>query len=466
MTQTQIDLPELDSCGTGFVCDIQGRRSHEILREALHAVARLEHRGAVHPDGRMSDGAGVLTHIPWTMICDDMGLDDHADLALATLFAPEDDLSLAKHILETSSTEVGLTVVGWRVVPFDANELGASQVGRAPSIHQLVVRRANGEDDLAFERALLVARRKAEKAARSKNLSGFSIPSMSSQTVVYKALVVPSALPALFPDLTDPRYETAVALFHQRYSTNTMPSWHLAQPLRMLAHNGEINTLLGNVNRMKGRQTQICAQGWLAEDGMVPLIAPNGSDSLGLDNTLELLCAAGRNPVHAVAMLVPDAYEGKDLKPSVRDFYRYHATLMEPWDGPAALVFTNGRTVGAALDRNGLRPLRYWITDDRVIVASEAGVVDVVDNEIKVKGRLGPGKMISVNTATGRVFYDEDIKDELVALGPWSTWLENNLNLFDVPETAVAVRDELIETQKAFGWGREHIEKLLEPMAF
>ncbi len=467
MTNREFDFDlEVDSCGTGFVCDIKGRRSHDVLRDALHAVARIEHRGAVHPDGRTSDGAGVLTHIPWDLLWNELELSgDTNDHALAMVFVRESQKAEGIAIVEAACRAAELAPVVWRDVPFLREELGSSQIDRAPNVYQLVVRRS-GLDDTAFDQALLIARRMAEKLARQASLSDFSLPSLSRNTVVYKALVVPSALPMLYPDLVNPAFVTAVALFHQRYSTNTVTSWHLAQPLRMLAHNGEINTLLGNVNRLTGREAQLCADGWLSSEGLRPLVAPGGSDSMALDNTLEILCAAGRNPVHSMAMLVPDAYEGKDLPKPVHDFYRYHASLMEPWDGPAALVFTNGRTVGAALDRNGLRPLRYWITDDRVIVASEAGVVDVPDDEIRVKGRLGPGKMISVNTATGRVFFDEDIKSELAQMGPWTEWLDRNARRFEAVGVASVPSENLVDRQKCFGWGREHVEKVLEPMAF
>ncbi len=451
-------LGERDACGTGFVASTTNTASHQVLQDALTAVSRLEHRGAVSADGVTSDGTGVLTEIPHTLLGIQPGT------AVGVVFMGVNQESLGRSIVEDTLKVAQLEVSGWRAVPTKRDILGPSQRDIAPIIEQVFVA-PNEDDELTFERRLMYARKRIETIAAERGVE-LSFASFSSKTIVYKALVLPSVLGAFYPDLTSDEYRTRVALFHQRYSTNTSPSWRLAQPFRMLAHNGEINTLLGNVNRMKARQNELVGDASETfADISLSAIETNPSDSLALDNILELLTLSGRNPVHAMGMLVPDAFESKDLEAGVRAFYRYHALVSQPWDGPAALAFTNGKTAAAALDRNGLRPLRYWHTKDRVIVGSEAGLVDVPEADIVEKGRLGPGQMLSVNLATGRVFRDEELKHELAGLGDWEDWLSEELPIPTADPEPVREGVELILDFKSFGYGREHLDKIIRPMA-
>lgn len=469
---------ERDACGIGFVCDIEGRASHQVLKEGLVALEKLQHRGVVHEDGVSGDGAGVMTQIPWALVEADVpaaGNTSASGRALAQVFLPaeaDQDARILQTVRDVLSA-FDLELLGTREPPVLRDALGERERNIAPRLLQMVI----GGTDL--EQPLYLARRRMERALA--DVDGFSVVSMSARTIVYKALVKPSQLSVYYPDLQNPKYQTAVVLFHQRYSTNSAVRWDLAQPLRYLAHNGEINTVHGNINRQLARE-----RGWLVEpktagafesalDDVVPVIQPRGSDSMALDNVLELLSVGsqgkrpnlvGHNLVLAVRALVPEAYETKPLSAAMKAFYRYHAAMLEPWDGPAALVFTNGRSVGAALDRNGLRPLRYWITDERVIVASEAGVVDVPEEKIREKGRLGPGQMLSVNISTGRIFRDHEIRHELEQMGAWEDLVSSHLRELKEPQDLDVAGSEasLVARQKTFGWSREHAERILEPI--
>ena len=456
------DPHERDACGTGFVADVRGRRSHGVLRDALRAVQNLEHRGAVSRDGRTSDGAGVLTQIPRELV--GAGPDD----ALGTIFFQPEAVAQGRQIIEECVASSRLELAGWRAVPFAVHVLGRDAQRDRPEPWQVILAPSAALDDAAFVRELHLVRRRVERAVRGQNV--LSIPSWSRTTIVYKGLVVPELLDQLYPDLADPRYETAIAIFHQRYSTNTSPSWRLAQPFRFLAHNGEINTLLGNVNRMAARERVLDDEAWgesLAE--LFPVIEPGGSDSAALDNALDFLVTSGRDVATAMAMLVPEAYEARrGLTPAWRAFARYHSALMESWDGPASLVFSDGAVVGATLDRNGLRPLRFWLTsEERIIVGSEAGIVPTEPSDIVEKGRLGPGQMLLVDTAAGRVLRNDEIKESLGAAADWVGWAKEHVtSVGSIDEADVpALYDEsLVRVQKLFGYGREHLERILAPM--
>jgi glutamate synthase (ferredoxin) len=423
---------ERDACGTGFVATTAGR-SHAVLELALEAVARLTHRGAVSADGKTGDGAGVLTQIPHRVLVPDLyrlgvRVPRHADLGVAMVFLPRDIRAQARvrAIFEDVAIREGLVFFGWRPVPVALPALGTHAAQTRPEIQQALLGRPDRLGTEEFEQALYLVRRLVERRLDGEGIDAAYIASCSHRTVVYKGMFVAPQLPRFYPDLRDPRYETSLALFHQRYSTNTFPSWPLAQPFRFLAHNGEINTLSGNVAWMRARERQARSPVWrerMAE--LLPVIQPGGSDSAMLDNALELLVRSGRGVLHAMMMLVPEAWEDHaEMAEDVRAFYDYHAGLAEPWDGPAALAFSDGRYAAAALDRNGLRAARYVVTDDGlVVVASEAGILDVDPARIVEKGRLGPGRMLAVDTAAGRILTDDDIKGEAAAGRPYKDWL-------------------------------------------
>ena len=472
---------EHDACGTGFVATTAGR-SHAVLEIALEAVTRLTHRGAVSADGKTGDGAGVLTQIPHRLLLPDLyrlgvHAPRHADLGVAMVFLPRDVRvqARARAVIEDVVTREGLVFFGWRPVPVAQSALGAQAARTRPDIHQALVGRPErlGADD--FERALYLARRIIERRLEAERIDGTYIASCSHRTVVYKGMFVAPQLARFYPDLRDPRYETALALFHQRYSTNTFPSWPLAQPFRFLAHNGEINTLSGNVTWAAAHEGQARSSVWRERvRDLLPVIQRGGSDSAMLDNMLELLVRSGRDTLHAMMMLVPEAWEHHAEMPAeVRAFYDFHAGIMEPWDGPAALAFSDGRYAAATLDRNGLRPARYAVTEDGlVIVASEAGVVDLDATRVVEKGRLGPGRMIAVDTVAGRILPDEVIKAEAAAGRPYGAWLAKERARPDAAARAVkpdpaAPPDGGADRQRRmvlFGYTREEIQRILLPM--
>ncbi len=467
---------ERDACGVGFVADRRGRHSHAILRRALAAVAAMSHRGALAADAKTGDGAGVLTQIPYTLLRRDLSLrTPNADLGLGMLFLPQEvDASREAWTLVASALdECRVPVLGWRIVPTDPTALGEHARRTLPEIAQVAVGRPRGCDDEAFERALYRARRLIERGAASRGL-GLSIPSLSRATVVYKGLFVSPQLPKFYPDLENPAFETAIAVFHQRYSTNTFPSWALAQPFRLLAHNGEINTLQANATWMAAREALLGSPLW--PDGLGdlrPVIQAGGSDSAMLDNVLELLRRSGRSLLHALLMLVPAAWEGiVDLPDYVRGFFEYHACLTEPWDGPAALACSDGRFAAAALDRNGLRPARYTITrDGLVLVASEAGVLEVAPEQIIERGRLGPGQALAVDTHKGIVLHDDEVKMLCAAQRPYGDWVVQHLiRLGERRDPALPAAQprlaaaDLVTLQRVFGYAGEDVLRVLRPM--
>jgi|GEM_PF-786 len=472
---------EHDSCGTGFVANISGLRDHQVLERALQALANLAHRGALDADAETSDGAGVMAQVPyrlltsWLMEHGRPSLPDEA-LAVGMLFLPRqaDAAAHVRQILSDALERRGAQVLGWRTVPVDPAALGSAARRTCPQIEQVLVQRPHNVPQETFERLLYLARKETEARLATHGMTDAYVASLSARTVVYKGLLTAAGLPRFYLDLQDPNFVTAFALFHQRYSTNTFPSWQLAQPMRLLAHNGEINTVQGNRNWMAareiarremsreghalnpasvagqdpndlgtsitsglGRQSETAAVEntylalhWGEEARWLrPVIQPGGSDSASLDNVLELLRRSGRDLPHALTLLVPEAWEGRDdLDPAIRAFFHAQAPLLEPWDGPAALVFSDGTLVGAALDRNGLRPLRYVITADGVIVlASEVGVVDLDEAQIVAKRRLGPGQMVVVDIARGVLLHDHEIKAELAARRPYAAWVQRHI---------------------------------------
>ncbi|MFN8633706.1 MAG: glutamate synthase large subunit [Chloroflexota bacterium] len=439
---------EHDACGVGFVARVSGTQDHDVLVKALQAVSNVTHRGAVDADAKTGDGSGVLTQLPRRLLVREaerrgFRVDKPSDLALGMVFLPREDLvarDLCTAIVDRALRAQGLTVVGWREVPVDRGALGEKALDTRPEVRQVIVARPSGlVDDVTFERALYRARKDAERQIAEQGVDGFYVPSMSSRTIVYKGLMLATQLPAFYTDLRDPAYETALAIFHQRYSTNTMPNWLLAQPFRFLAHNGEINTVQGNRNWMRAREAELTSPIWGdAFDALRPTIWQHGSDSASLDNALELIEESGRDVLHAMMMLLPPAWENMaEMEPRLREFYRYHDTLVEPWDGPAGLAFSDGMTVGAVLDRNGLRPSRYKIDQDGLVVAaSEVGVVDMDDENIVEKGRLGPGQMLAVDTARHRILRNDDLKREIAERRPYGEWLSRGLvSLSSLPTT-------------------------------
>ncbi|HXF96310.1 MAG TPA: hypothetical protein VNI61_09450, partial [Gemmatimonadales bacterium] len=447
---------ERDACGTGFVARATGERSHEILRLALTALARLAHRGATAAD-RSGDGAGVLTQIPRRFLAQaarDAGirLDLEDPFAVGMLFLPRERRARGQAIrlVDAGLRRAGLRPLGWRDVPVEPATLGARARATLPAVAQVLVAppaRAFGgrrrEHD-AWERRLYLARRLIERRVAARGIAPFFVCSLSCRTIVYKALLTGTELAAFYPDLASPLFETAIAVFHQRYSTNTLPSWPLAQPFRLLAHNGEINTLWGNRNAMRAREAALASPVWGRRvRDLKPVIWTEGSDSASLDNVLELLVRSGRDPVHALMMLVPEAWEdAPQMDPDVRDFHRFHAALMEPWDGPAAIAFSDGCLVGAALDRSGLRPCRYKVTRDHLVIAgSEVGVADLDPATVVESGRLGPGDVLVVDTKRGVLLHSDEAKREVARRRPYGRWASRLIR--DVPAVSEGARTSM-----------------------
>jgi glutamate synthase (ferredoxin) len=470
---------ERDACGVGFVAHSGGRRSHDVLAYALQALHNLKHRGAVSADGKTGDGAGVLTQIPHRLFrreLEERGiyLERDRDLAVGMFFVANN--APFKKIYALVRDEIArspLKTLMWRDPPHDDEALGAQALARRPIIRQVLLGKPEWLSDDGFERQLYLTRKRIEHRLREAELGRAYITSFSSRTIAYKGLMVADQLPKFYLDLADPDFDTAIAVFHQRYSTNTMPRWSLAQPFRFLAHNGEINTLQGNVNFMRAREPRLSSRLWGPEVRDVqPIIEPGGSDSAALDNALELLALSGRDLLHSLMMLVPQAYEQDPaVSPELRGFYDYHATLMEPWDGPAALALTDGRYAVAGLDRNGLRPQRFWIhRDGLVVVGSEAGVLPLDEDDIVEKGRLGPGRLLAVDTLEGKLLRDDEIKGGYARRQPYREWVERYavpLHRLEEPFDGTPWETEhLLRTQKAFGYSTEDYDRIFEPMCF
>jgi glutamate synthase (NADPH) large chain len=462
---------EHDGCGVALVARLDGVPSHEAVRRGLRALANMEHRGAEGADADTGDGAGMLVQIPdrfFRAVCD-FPLPEPGRYAVAVCFLPDDDKrrQTLEWLLVEKVTDVELDILAWREVPVVPDAAGRVARQTAPVIRQLFIAAPDGMTGDEFERALFKARRRAELASDEELI----VPTCSSRTIVYKGMLSAPQLPHYYPDLVDERFETALALVHSRFSTNTFPSWELAHPYRMLAHNGEVNTLEGNRNWMRARHSQLESEllGGDVSD-LLPIIRAGGSDSATLDNVVELLVMAGRPLPHALMMLIPEAFAGRDdLPEEVKGFFQYHSCLMEPWDGPASVSFTDGRLIGATLDRNGLRPGRWMVTTDGwVILASETGTFPVEPELVQAKGRLRPGRLFLVDLERGRVFANGEIEAEVAARRPYGKWFEDHVvNLDDLPDVPSRTlrTDPLRVRQLAFGWTAEDIRVLVSPLA-
>lgn len=476
---------EKDACGVGFVVNFKGAKSHEIVQQGLTILLNLDHRGARGSEHNTGDGAGILIQIPhkfFQRVSGEEGfeLPGPGEYGVGMLFMPSDpeERRVCEERFAAIVREEGQTLLGWRTVPTDDGELGKTAILGEPFVRQVFIGRqldAPVTDDLAFERKLYVIRKRAEQAIRYSDLAGgnrFYVPSLSCRTIVYKGMLLPEQMSAFYQDLGDPDVESALALVHSRFSTNTFPSWERAHPYRYLIHNGEINTLRGNVNWMYARQSTFVSDAFgddLAK--VLPVVNTDGSDSAMLDEAMEFLYLAGRSLPHVMMMMIPEPWSNHESMPDDKKaFYEYHSTLMEPWDGPASIGFTDGTVVGAVLDRNGLRPSRYYVTkDDLVIMASEVGVLEVAPERVLKKGRLEPGRMFLVDTAQGRIIGDEEIKQQMASAHPYREWLnENLLTLDDLPDPVTVPEfnhETVLQRQKAFGYTAETLNVLVGPMA-
>ena len=474
-----LDTAGRDACGVGLVAAIDGEPSRQVVEAGIEALKALWHRGAVDADGMTGDGAGILVEIPQDFFRDHVGRTGHTagegPIAVGMTFLPRTDLAdqeRCRFIVEAEILKFGYPIYGWRQVPIDLSALGEKASATRPEIEQVMIAGPADADMDKFERDLFIIRKRIENRARQDNIRDFYICSLSCRTLIYKGMFLAEQLSAFYPDLLDERFASRFALYHQRYSTNTFPTWRLAQPFRMLAHNGEINTLSGNVNWMRSHETRLSSDilGKHIED-IKPVIAPGNSDSASLDNAFELLVRGGRSAPMAKCLMIPDAWSHKTtMSQELRDFYSYCNCVMEPWDGPAAITATDGRWVLGGVDRNGLRPMRYTVTaDGLLIMGSESGMVPIRETEIIEKGRLGPGQMIAVDLAEGKLYHDEELKQSLATSRPFGDWTKNMAPLDDVirPEEAAAAEfesDELRRRQIAAGYTLEELELLLQPM--
>jgi glutamate synthase (ferredoxin) len=477
---------EHDSCGIGFVVNIKGEKSHAIINNALTILRNLQHRGACGCEVNTGDGAGILIQTPhkfFKKVAGEAGitLPPYQSYASGMIFLPPNASERKECIksFERIITEEGLSVLGWRDIPTDNSSLGFTAVKGEPYMKQIFIARGSGiTDDDAFERRLYIVRKRAENEIRFSGVQGgeyFYAPSLSYKTFVYKGMLTTWQLEQYYPDLSDPDMESAIALVHSRFSTNTFPSWDRAHPYRYIIHNGEINTLRGNINWMHAREAVLSSKLFGDEiEKIFPIIQPDGSDSANFDNCVEFLTLAGRPIEHSIMMMIPEPWSNHEtMSDEKKAFYEYHSCLMEPWDGPASIAFTDGFKVGAVLDRNGLRPSRYYVTkDDMVIMGSEVGVLDVPADMVLSKGRLQPGRMFLIDTVEGRIVGDDEIKNRLAKEKPYREWLNQNLvNLSDIPLSG-GVKDEekfdhkaMIQRQRVFGYTFEDLRVIMGPMA-
>ena len=474
------DLKEKDACGVGFIANRFGNRSHEIIKMATQAVTNLTHRGAVAADAKTGDGAGILTQIPEKLFQKELEklgvhLASINDMGVGMIFLPRHDQSAqaqGRALIEKTLQQYGVPLLGWRSVPLDLSALGTKALETVPEIQQVLVGRPEQLADDAFERRLYLICKELEHRITAAGLDEFHIASFSHRTVVYKGLLVAPQLDHFYPDLKDPDFQAALAVFHQRYSTNTSSTWMLAQPFHTLAHNGEINTLMGNRNWMRAREADLQSPLWNEHiQKLVPIINQHGSDSMSLDNVLELLIHSDRDILHAMMCLIPEAYEQiPDMPDVLKACYAYLSYVSEPWDGPAAVAFTDGVVVGASLDRNGLRPARYKVTEDgTVVMGSEVGIIELDDSRVVEKGRLGPGQMIAVDTAQEKLLKDSEIKHRIAEQKPYAEWVQKGIvTLPTEKEDAVTITDtvpgQLPMYQKAFGYMTEDVERFIKPM--
>lgn len=474
---------EHDSCGVGFVANIKGKKSHQTIEDGLTILKKLVHRGACGCEENTGDGVGMLVQMPhkfFSRVCAEVNINlpDYGHYGAALVFLPNDASQSAQcqAIIEEIVMAEGQTVLGWRDVPTDDSSLGPTAVSGEPTFRQIFIKRADDITDIeSFERKLYVIRKLAEHAIWGSDLSEksrFYIPSLSSRTFIYKGMLTVTQLEQMYPDILEPDFESAISLVHQRFSTNTFPAWKLAHPFRYVAHNGEINTVRGNANWMKARES-LCESELFGDDlkKLFPICIEGGSDSATFDNVIEFLHMSGRPLSHAILMMIPEAWSGHETMSAERKaFYEYHASLMEPWDGPASVAFTDGDVIGAVLDRNGLRPSRYYVTkDDMVVMASEVGVLDIPPEDIVVKDRLHPGRIFMVDTKQGRIIEDEELKSEYANQHPYAQWLQDNLKSIDqLPESGQVHgidTDTLLQRQQAFGYTHEDLDVLIAPSA-
>ena len=464
---------EHDSCGVGFVAGISGEATHRIVQDALTSVINLTHRGAVSADAKSGDGAGILTQIPRRLLAAEGLAGDASELLAIGMFFLPRDAAAAARVRAIAAEEIaarGLRLIDWRTVPVDPQVLGEKAFRTMPTIEQAAVQGDSLTDERTFDRQLLLVRKATERRARAEHILDLYIPSFSCRTVSYKGLFVAPQLAAFYRDLANPLFESALAVFHQRYATNTFPNWQLSQPFRTIAHNGEINTIDGNRNWMRAREGTLASPIWgEAVRELSPVIWRDGSDTASIDEALELLELSGRDLLHAAMMLIPEAWESMpDMVPSWRAFYAYHAALIEPWDGPGAFAFSDGHIAAAALDRNGLRPARYKVTaGGTVVVASEVGTLDLAEESIVEKGRLGPGQMIAVDTRRRALLHNDRIKDEVCGRQPYAEWGKRYWRLTEHVRSeppVVTLNGALRPLQHVFGFTNEEIKFVIEPM--
>ena len=480
-TQSELGLPatqglydpryEHDACGVAFVVDMHGRSSHDMVQRGLTCLYQLDHRGATGAEANVGDGAGMLIQLPDSFFrqVTDFELPEAGSYAAGMAFLPSEDPDGAAQAIEALAEQEGLRVLGWREVPTVSSSLGSFATDAMPVFRTVFITGSESSPirDLDLERAAFILRKRIEHEIQP----AVYFPSLSCRTFVYKGMLTCDQLPEFFPDLTDERLESALALVHSRFSTNTFPSWPLAHPYRLIAHNGEINTVMGNRNWMRAREGKLSTE--LFGDALeraLPIMTQGASDTASFDEALELLYLGGRTLPHAVLMMIPEAWENHDRLPQwKRDFYEYHAALMEPWDGPASIAFTDGTVIGAVLDRNGLRPSRFWVTEDGlVVVASEVGVLDLDQSTVVQKGRLQPGRMFLVDTEQGRIIGDEEIKQTLADTAPYGDWLQEGLlHLDDLPDRFLLTpqHSSVVKRQRTFGYTEEELKILLAPMA-
>ena len=474
-------LPEFEheNCGAGFICSLKGKKSNDIIHKALEILDKLEHRGAVSSDGKTGDGAGILVDIPHDFFNDvcDFELPEPGEYAVANVFLPqkENQRNYCCEVLEENIEKQGLQLLGWRDVPVNKSIPGRVAMETEPYVRQVFIGKKDAEQDSTqFNLKLFIARKVSEHTVIASKLSEskyFYFPSLSTKIIIFKGLLMPKDISLYYRDLMDPRVVTRLALVHQRFSTNTFPTWDLAQPFRYMCHNGEINTLRGNVSRMRSRE-ELLKSDWFGDEikNILPIILPGKSDSATMDMVVELLLMTGRSLPEVMMVLVPEAWEkNPEMSEAKKAFYEYHSCLMEPWDGPASIPFTDGNYIGAVLDRNGLRPSRYSVTKDGyVVMSSETGVLDLAPENIDLHGRLEPGKMFLVNMEEGRIINDEEIKEEIAQRHPYKEWLDNNLvHLKDIPynDCPLFLGEASLEKRKSvFGYTLEDINTIILPM--
>ena len=473
---------ESDACGVGFVVNMKGRKSHEIVDNALTILKNLLHRGACGCEENTGDGVGILIQKPhkfFKRVCSDINInlpnDDEYGTGMVFLPVNKSQSKDCQKIFEKIIKEENQKLLGWRDVPTNDSSLGPTAKEGEPTFKQIFIGKNKDLDSAAFDRKLYIIRKRVENIIWNSDMteqSLFYVPSLSCRTFLYKGMLTGTQIEPMFPDLSDPDVESALALVHQRFSTNTMPEWKLAHPFRYISHNGEINTVRGNSNWMRARES-LCKSELFGDDisKLFPIVTEGGSDSAIFDNVMEFLYMSGRPLPHAVLMMIPEAWSGHETMDQKRkDFYEYHACLMEPWDGPASIAFTDGDVIGAVLDRNGLRPSRYYVTkDDMVVMASEVGVLDIPPENIEIKERLHPGRIFMVDTKQGRIIDDSELKEEFVNAEPYGEWLKEHLIPIEKlsPPAKLLNSDSgtLLQRQQIFGYTYEDLKILMAPMA-